>query len=67
MYKLKPTSPDFVCCDGPFAGRKFIAGDIYDEIPPAEADKFETVTEPAVSEANEPKSKASRRPEVTDA
>ena len=40
MYKLKPTVPDFEVVDGPFAGRKYKAGDAYKAVPPEEAHKF---------------------------
>jgi hypothetical protein len=43
MYKLKPNAPDFQACDGPFEGRKYIAGTTYAEIPTNEADKFEEI------------------------
>jgi hypothetical protein len=43
MYKLKEKTPDFQCCDGPLEGRKFVAGQMYPEIPPEEAGKFEEV------------------------
>ena len=41
MYKLKPNQPDFECVDGPFAGRKFKAGQMYLEIPQNESHKFD--------------------------
>lgn len=43
MYKLKPTSPDFEVCGGPFAGRKFLSGKFYQDIPPTEAHRFDEV------------------------
>jgi hypothetical protein len=43
MYKLKPTSPDFELCDGPFARRKFLSGKVYQDIPPTEAHRFDEV------------------------
>lgn len=33
MYKLKPNVPDFEMVDGPFAGRKYKAGQSYNEVP----------------------------------
>lgn len=40
MYKLKPNVPDFEVVDGPFAGRKYKAGEVYPEVPENEKDKF---------------------------
>ncbi len=40
MYKLKPNVPDFEIVDGPFAGRKYKAGETYKEVPPGEKNKF---------------------------
>lgn len=42
-YKLKANVADFEVVDGPFAGRKFVAGQIYAEIPAGEKAKFEPV------------------------
>ena len=41
MYKLKPNQPDFECVDGPYAGRRFKAGQTYLEIPQNESHKFD--------------------------
>ena len=46
-YKLKENAADFEMVDGQFAGRKYKAGEIYDEIPPGEKDRFEKVVDPA--------------------
>ncbi|MFA6290229.1 MAG: hypothetical protein WC637_00530 [Victivallales bacterium] len=43
QYKLKKNVADFVVVDGVFAGRNYKAGQLYDQIPPQEAKKFETV------------------------
>ncbi len=43
QYKLKPNQPDFEVVDGPMAGRKFVAGQTYTEIPPQEKNKFEKI------------------------
>lgn len=43
MYGLKPNVPDFEVVDGPFAGRKYKAGETYQEIPPEEKEKFEVI------------------------
>ena len=40
MYELKPNVPDFEVVDGPFAGRKYKAGETYKEVPKEEAHKF---------------------------
>ncbi len=40
-YKLKPNQESFQSVDGPFDGRKFLSGQIYNEVPPEEADKFD--------------------------
>ena len=40
MYQLKPGVPAFEVVDGPFAGRKFKAGVLYNEVPPEESPKF---------------------------
>ena len=41
MYKLKPSSPEFEVVDGPLAGRKFKRGEVYAEVPPQYADRFD--------------------------
>lgn len=41
MYKLKPNVPDFEVVDGPLAGRKYKAGQVYAEIPAKESHKFD--------------------------
>ncbi len=46
MYKLKPNVPDFEVVDGPFAGRKYKAGETYNEVPKEEAHKFDNVPPP---------------------
>ena len=43
MYKLKATSAAFEVVDGPFAGRKYLHGQKYAEIPTQEKDRFEKV------------------------
>ena len=47
MYQLKATSPDFRVVDGQYAGRQYVAGQLYEDIPPQEAHKFEKVPESA--------------------
>ena len=45
MYRLKKGQEAFTPVEGPFARRKFIPGQLYGEIPPGTAGKFEaTVT-----------------------
>lgn len=55
MYKLKPNVPDFEVVDGPFAGRKYTAGETYKEVPENENHKFVEIGD-AVKDKN-PKSK----------
>lgn len=45
MYKLKPNVPDFEVVDGPFAGRKYKAGNVYQEVPKEEIAKFIPIEE----------------------
>jgi hypothetical protein len=40
-YRLKPGQPGMEVVDGPFAGRKYHPDQVYDEIPPSEAERFE--------------------------
>lgn len=40
MYKLKPNVPGFEIVDGPFAGRKFEPGVVYEDIPGSFKDRF---------------------------
>jgi hypothetical protein len=42
-YKLKPGTESFEVVDGPFAGKKFLRGKIYKEVPPEEKKKFEKI------------------------
>lgn len=49
MFTLKKTEPDFEMVDGPFAGRKFRAGESYAEVPPAEKRRFEAVAAEPIS------------------
>lgn len=43
MYRLKKNVPAFEVVDGKYAGRKYAHGQVYEDIPPEEAKKFETV------------------------
>lgn len=42
-YKLKPNEPDFIVVDGDLAGRRFVAGEVYEKIPMNEAHKFQEI------------------------
>lgn len=59
-YKLKAKTESISIVDGPFAGRTFIPGRVYDEIPPQEIHRFEIVKEPAdlIAEIKPAKTKA---------
>ncbi len=46
MYELKPNLPDFEVVDGPFAGRKYKAGEAYKEVPEEEKHKFNDIPPP---------------------
>jgi len=43
QYRLKSNQEPFQCCGGPFEGRSFLSGQIYAEVPPEEAERFEEV------------------------
>ncbi|MFH2011681.1 MAG: hypothetical protein ABIJ37_03100 [Pseudomonadota bacterium] len=43
MYRLKKNVAAFEVVDGPFAGRKYLHGKTYSEIPSQEKEKFEKV------------------------
>jgi len=47
MYKIKETSPDFRVVDGPYAGRLYASGQLYEDIPPQEAHRFDQVPDAA--------------------
>jgi hypothetical protein len=42
-YQLKSGVESFEVVDGPMAGRKFVRGKVYSEIPPGEEKKFKPV------------------------
>lgn len=42
-YRLKPTEENFQVVDGPFAGRRYVAGTVYGEVPPGEEARFVAV------------------------
>lgn len=43
MYRLKPGQESITIVDGPFAGRTFRPGIVYDTIPPSEAARFDSL------------------------
>ena len=43
QYKLKKGIENFQVVDGAFAGRKFVRGKAYGEVPPEEKGKFEEI------------------------
>jgi len=46
MYKLK--SESFTMVEGPYAGKQFKRGDVYETVPPSEMRRFEEIkNEPA--------------------
>jgi hypothetical protein len=49
MFKLKKGQEAFTPVEGPFAGRKFVVGQIYGEIPPGTAGKFEEIKKAAAA------------------
>lgn len=59
MYTLKQNVPDFEVVDGPFAGRKYKAGETYKEVPENEKHKFMEIGDPK-SEVLNPKSKTKK-------
>ena len=57
-YRLKAGQEAFAVVDGPLAGRQFSAGTMYDQIPEAEADRFEVI------EPEKPKAKSRKKKEA---
>lgn len=51
QYTLKPNQSPFEVVDGPLAGRKYVRGPNYTEIPQNEAHRFQVVPEPAKAKA----------------
>ncbi len=43
QYRLKKGQESFQVVDGPLAGRKYLKGQVYGEIPPGEKGRFEEV------------------------
>lgn len=70
MYQLKNGQESFTPAEGPFAGRTFAPGGLYEEIPPHEAARFAKVKEaeaPAAPEGDSEKpAKAESEKAVVD-
>lgn len=49
-YKLKANSPAFEIVDGPLAGRKYLEGQVYAEIPPGYEHRFERADKATVTQ-----------------
>jgi hypothetical protein len=60
-YRLKPGVESFEVVDGPMAGRKFLRGQSYSEIPPGEKEKFEKVQSSKVQGSKAEKTKTVNR------
>ncbi len=54
MFRLKKTSAAFEIVDGPLAGRKYLPGQTYAEIPPEHRDRFELAGQQANPDSAEP-------------
>lgn len=63
-YKLKAGQESFTPVEGPFAGRSFARGQLYGEIPPGQAGKFEEINKaaPARSAAASPAKAEGKKP-----
>jgi hypothetical protein len=66
-YKLKANAADFEVVDGPFAGRKFVAGQIYTEIPASERAQFEPVKTDSAPAKTKQQAATGQNTEVNDA
>jgi hypothetical protein len=42
-YRLKTGQQDFEMVDGPFEGRKYVRGAVYDTVPPGEEWRFDGI------------------------
>lgn len=65
-YRLRKNVADFEVVDGELAGRKFVAGETYLEIPRTEKEKFETIP-PTADGTQEGTMEGYMYPEVQDA
>lgn len=68
MYQLKKGVSDFTVVDGVYAGRRYVRGTVYAEVPPQEIRKFINLTYPAPAQElimpawmNQPKPETARR------
>ena len=50
QYKLKQGIENFQVVDGAFAGRKFVRGKAYGEVPPEEKGKFDEIKPVVINE-----------------
>lgn len=53
MWQLKKNQPPFEAVDGEFAGRQFVHGPLYKEIPGNDKDRFEQVKPVAAKPAKQ--------------
>ncbi|MGD0020829.1 MAG: hypothetical protein ABSC54_00855 [Smithellaceae bacterium] len=51
-FKLKETAEAFQVVDGPYAGKDFKPGIIYNDIPPQEANRFEKAKDEPASKGD---------------
>lgn len=65
MWQLKSTQPAFEMVDGPMAGRAFVHGLPYDQVPPGEAHRFERPGMPA-QEAASDKTKKTKAAQLSE-
>jgi hypothetical protein len=61
QFKLKKGVESFEVVDGPYAGRKFVRGKVYTDIPPEEKKKFDQIKEPAASAVKATEGKAEKK------
>lgn len=45
-FTLKANAPEFTATTGPMAGRRFVHGVAYDQVPDTDRDRFEAVRQP---------------------
>lgn len=69
-FTLKTNEADFTVVDGPFAGRSFRTGAVYDVVPPQEAHKFKEIAAPAKGSSGHiikgPNDATTERPKKTE-
>ncbi len=61
MYMLKNNQPDFEVMDGQFAGRKYVHGVEYAEVPPDEVRRFTRIEENKTQASPPAKKKAQEK------